>query len=176
MKKIQFAIAILLTIGFSQAAFAQLKTETIKVAGECGTCKKKIETAAKSAGATYASWSADTKQLNVKYNAKTSNTAKIEQAVAKAGYDTPDYKATDAAYKKLDACCQYERETVTVTSTDQHQAKAGKDQTCCTEGGSCCSQCHNCCTKGADSCCTEGHTCCASCNNCCAEGNSAKKG
>ena len=171
MKKIQLAIAIILTIGFSQAAFAQLKTEKIKVAGECGTCKKKIETAAKSAGATYASWSADTKQLSVKYNAKTSNTAKIEQAVAKAGYDTPDYKATDAAYKKLDACCQYERATTTAaTSTDQHQAKGGKAQTCCTEGGSCCSDCHNCCTKGADSCCTEGQSCCTACNNCCAEG------
>jgi hypothetical protein len=33
-------------------------------------------------------------------------------AVAAAGYDTEDYKASDSAYQKLDECCQYERKNL----------------------------------------------------------------
>jgi len=46
--------------------------------------------------------------LVVKY-AATTTALKIEQAVAAKGYDTKDVKATEAAYKKLDECCQYDR-------------------------------------------------------------------
>jgi copper chaperone CopZ len=91
--------------------FAQAKTETLKVSGECGSCKKKIEAAAKKAGASYAVWDVDTKELTIKYNTSV-NSAKIQKAIADAGYDTPDYKATDEAYNKLDGCCQYERTTL----------------------------------------------------------------
>ena len=34
---------------------------------------------------------------------------KIEQKIASVGYDTPDYKANDAAYDKLDDCCKYRK-------------------------------------------------------------------
>jgi copper chaperone CopZ len=101
---LSFVLASTVSIGF-----AQEKTETLKVAGECGTCKKKIETAAKKAGASYAVWNMDSKELTIKYNSTSANSAKIQKAVADAGYDTPDYKATDEAYDKLDGCCQYER-------------------------------------------------------------------
>src|SRR5438034_9642619 len=79
-------------------------TKTFKVSGECGMCKKKIEKAAKDAGASYAVWSTQSKILTVRYNSVSTNTAKIEQKIAGVGYDTPDYKATDNAYNKLDAC------------------------------------------------------------------------
>jgi len=109
-------IVFLLTTTFS---FAQTKTEKFKVAGECGMCKKKIEKAAKSAGATYAVWSTDSKMLTVKYAGASTDKAKIEAAIADAGYDTPDVKATEDAYKSLDECCQYER------------ASASLEQSCC---------------------------------------------
>jgi mercuric ion binding protein len=139
----------------SATAFAQTKTETIKVNGECGTCKKKIESAAKQAGATYAVWSIDTKQLKVKYASTSSNTAKIEQAIANAGYDTPDFKATEEAYNKLDDCCKYERSASAVAKsccddkkcTDAKCMKDGscaKDMSCCKEAG--CDQ-KDCCKK-----------------------------
>src|SRR5438552_2384771 len=89
--------------------FAQTNSETFKVAGECGTCKKKIEKAAKSAGASYAIWNISSKMLTVKYAGTATNKAKIEEAIAGAGYDTPDVKATEEAYKKLDECCQFKR-------------------------------------------------------------------
>ena len=96
--------AVIATVGF-----AQTKSETLKVSGECGSCKKKIESAAKKAGASYAVWDVDSKELAIKYNSTTTNSAKIQKAIADVGYDTPDYKATDEAYNKLDGCCQYDR-------------------------------------------------------------------
>ena len=96
--------AVIATVGF-----AQTKSETLKVSGECGSCKKKIESAAKKAGATYAVWDVDSKELSIKYNSTSTNSAKIQKAIADVGYDTPDYRATDEAYNKLDGCCQYDR-------------------------------------------------------------------
>src|SRR5690349_7521601 len=104
-------ILSLLFVGIACFGFAQEKTETLKVSGECGTCKKKIESAAKKAGASYAVWNVDSKELVIKYNNTSSNSAKIQKAVADAGYDTPDFKASEDAYNKLDGCCQYDRTT-----------------------------------------------------------------
>lgn len=131
-------LASIVSIGF-----AQVKTETLKVAGECGSCKKKIETAAKKAGASYAVWNVDTKELTIKYNSTSGNSAKIQKAVAAAGYDTPDYKATDEAYNNLDGCCQYERLNTAAKKSccEDGKCKEGdcmkdgkclKDATCCT--------------------------------------------
>jgi hypothetical protein len=114
MKSIILFLFLTLVVSFG---FAQPKSETLKVSGECGSCKKKIESAAKKAGASYAVWNMDSKELTIKYNSTSANSAKIQKAVADAGYDTPDYKATDEAYNKLDGCCQYER-TIDKEKTD----------------------------------------------------------
>jgi hypothetical protein len=98
-----------LFISLTGFAFAQTKTDTLEVSGQCEACKKKIESAAKKAGASYAMWDVDTKELIIKYNSTSTNSAKIQKAIANVGYDTPDFKATDEAYNKLDGCCQYER-------------------------------------------------------------------
>lgn len=102
-------LSLLVALFFSAAAVAQTKTDSIAVSGECKSCKKKIETAAKAAGATYANWNVDSKMLVVKYNSESSNAAKIQQRIADAGYDTPTAKASDAAYDGLDDCCKYDR-------------------------------------------------------------------
>ena len=112
---------------------AQTQTKTIKVSGECGTCKKKIEGAARKAGATYASWNLDTKVLTVKYNSQSANTAKIEQAIAAVGYDTPDYIASETAYDQLDDCCKYERKSTAAKTCSDDCMKQGK----CAQDGKC---------------------------------------
>lgn len=121
MKSFIFSI---LLISIASFGFAQTKTETFKVSGECGSCKMKIESAAKKAGASYAIWDVDSKELTIKYNSTSSNTAKIEQAIAAVGYDTPNYKATEEAYNKLDGCCQYER---TTSSNNKKTDSTGKN-------------------------------------------------
>ena len=155
MKSFSLLILTMAVLTASQSGFAQVKSEKIKVAGECGTCKKKIESAAKKAGATFASWSADDQQLTVTYNSNSSNTAKIEKAIAAVGYDTQNFKATDKAYDQLDACCKYARASATGTASccadekcaDAKCMKDGKcaaDKSCCKDSG--CDQ-KDCCKK-----------------------------
>jgi periplasmic mercuric ion binding protein len=147
MKTLKSFFFSFLLVSLSTIAFAQTKTEKIKVSGECGMCKSTIEKAAKSAGASFALWDADSKVLTVKYASKSSNAAKIEKAVATVGYDTEHVKATDEAYDKLHSCCKYDR-TASASSTDAHSCcdnekckaascmkdgKCEKDMSCCKE-------------------------------------------
>lgn len=145
MKTLKIFFSFLL-LSFATISFAQTKTENFKVAGECGMCKKKIEKTAKAAGASYAVWNTDSKMLTVKYASAATSKAKIEEAIAGAGYDTPDVKATSEAYSKLDECCQYERTTATAAAaccdsekcTQAGCMKDGKcsaDAACCKESG-----------------------------------------
>jgi len=110
MKTLKIFSFVALFMALATMSFAQkAKTETIPVSGNCGMCKSKIEKAAKTAGAEDAKWDVDAKVLTVKYNSSTTNAAKIQNAVAAAGYDTRDVKATTEAYDKLHGCCQYDR-------------------------------------------------------------------
>ena len=114
MKTIKILSIVFACLTMSFAGLSQkVRTETFTVSGECGMCKKKIETAAKQAGATYASWSPTTKMLKVTYDASGGNIGTIKEAIAKTGYDTPGFIATDEAYNSLDKCCQYAREEKT---------------------------------------------------------------
>ena len=111
MKTIKIFTAFLFSMFTINICIAQtsLTKENIKVWGNCEMCKKKIEKAAKGAGASYASWDADTQLLAVSYNTGETNTLQIEKAVAASGYDTKDIKASKKAFKKLDACCRYRK-------------------------------------------------------------------
>ena len=151
MKGILFISLLFLT----STSFAQKKTASVKVWGNCGMCKKTIEKAAKNAGASYAVWNVRSKELTVKYETSASNSAKIQKAVADAGYDTPDYKASDDAYNKLHACCQYERASSASasgccddqkcgTAACKKDGKCASDSSCCKESG--CAE-KDCCKK-----------------------------
>ncbi len=110
MKTFKIVFLSLLLSGLIQISSAQsTKKESFKVASECGMCKKKIESAAKNAGATYAVWNADTKEMSVEYNSTSSNVAKIQKSIVSAGYDMPGLKAPDDAYNSLHDCCKYDR-------------------------------------------------------------------
>lgn len=93
----------------SASLFAQSKTDTVKVWGNCEECKNKIEKAAETAGAATANWSDETYLLVVNYDAAKTSVLNIEKSIAAVGYDTQNVKADDAAYKKLPKCCQYDR-------------------------------------------------------------------
>jgi periplasmic mercuric ion binding protein len=110
MKALSIYVTIVFSL-FTTNLFAQtsVKKDTIKVWGNCGMCQATIEKAAKKAGAKTANWNEDTKQLNVTYLPTKSSSQKIQQAIAKVGYDTQDFTGDDKAYSKLHSCCQYER-------------------------------------------------------------------
>jgi hypothetical protein len=159
MKTFKIFSTVLISCCLTAVTFAQKSiTEILKVSGNCGMCKTKIEKAAKEAGASYAVWDVDSKMLTVKYNSQSTNTAKIQQSVAGAGYDTPDFKATDEAYDKLNGCCKYERVKTDVTSSAMDCCKDGK----CTKEGH----------EGKDCCKKDG----APAMDCCKDGKCTKEG
>jgi periplasmic mercuric ion binding protein len=140
-------LSLCLSVFFS---FAQdLKTETIPVSGNCGMCKSTIEKAAKKAGVAEANWDEEKKMLTVKYNGTATTSAKIQQSVADAGYDTRDVRATDASYKKLHGCCQYDREEKSKGDKAPKEAKTETLADCCKDASAAC------CKDKAASCCDD---------------------
>jgi copper chaperone CopZ len=82
------------------------------VYGNCGMCKERIETAAKSVeGVLTASWDEDSLVFTLSYNAELTNQQAIEEAIAAVGHDTENERADDKVYKRLHHCCKYERPT-----------------------------------------------------------------
>ncbi len=137
MKTLNIYAALLFSIFVINFSFAQtaIKNETIKVWGNCGMCKNKIEKAAKIGGATTANWNEESKILNVSYNSSNSNGEKIQKSIAASGYDTRDIKANDKAYNGLMGCCKYERNTVMSNSkTVCKNPEACKDKACYKNG------------------------------------------
>jgi copper chaperone CopZ len=104
-------LAFLLFTGIS--VFAQEKTDTFKVYGNCGMCKSRVEKAAKAEGATTAVWDKDTKIMTVTYDASKTNLEALQKKVASVGHDTDLFTAPDKVYDKLPGCCLYERKAET---------------------------------------------------------------
>lgn len=166
MKSLKAFFFSFVLVAFSSVSFAQsTKNDTLDVAGVCGMCKKKIETAAKTAGASFASWSPDSKKLVIKYNPAATNSVKVQQSVAAAGYDTPEVKASEAAYTNLHECCKYDR-TASAKANCCADGTCARDANCCKDGQ---------CAKGA-SCCakTDGAACCEPGADCCKDGKCSK--
>ena len=113
MKNIFLVVLIAL---FSVTIQAQEKKDKnakreIAVKGNCEMCKKRIEKAAYSVpGVKSAVWSPESQELVLIVNEQKSEIGEIEKAVAKAGHDTNNVKATDEAYGKLHECCSYDRD------------------------------------------------------------------
>lgn len=114
MKKLSLTLALALaaifTFAFSPALHAASKTESVKVWGNCGMCKKTIEKALKGVdGIQTAAWDKKSKMLEVTFDDSKISMKQIEEKVGAAGYDTQNVKGSDAAYGKLAECCHYDR-------------------------------------------------------------------
>ncbi|MFN8296126.1 MAG: cation transporter [Chitinophagales bacterium] len=110
MKKIILTLNVLFFF-FTVNTFAKEVTTKASfiVSGNCDMCKERIEKAAKTAGVKSAVWNEDTHVLTVSFVPNKVSVDQVEQSIAKAGYDTPKFKATEEDYNKLPKCCQYER-------------------------------------------------------------------
>lgn len=99
---------------------SNIVTDTIKVNGNCGSCKNRIEKSLNMKGISSANWDKETKLLIVTYNKDKISNDVIQKKVASIGYDTEKYRAEDIVYGKLPGCCQYDRETEikTVSKSD----------------------------------------------------------
>ena len=138
MKTLSLFAAIMFSIFSINTSTAQTahralraKTETIKVWGNCGMCKTTIEKTAKKAGAKTANWNEDSKELKVSYAINKTSSAKIQEAIAKSGYDTQDFTADNKAYDNLHGCCKYDRkEGGTVVVNTALETATGNSYSC----------------------------------------------
>ncbi len=100
----------LLTGNIDAIAKGDTKTETVKIYGNCGMCKKNIEGALrKKDGIKQNNWNKESKMLEVTYDPSKISMTEIKQKIADAGYDSDEVRASDDAYNGLHKCCQYER-------------------------------------------------------------------
>lgn len=112
------AMTLLLSITFANAQIKNAKTETAKIYGNCGMCKKTIETAANVTKTAKVDWNVDTKMASITYDTKKTNPDEILKRIALAGYDSDKFLAPDAVYDKLHGCCQYDREAKVVATSE----------------------------------------------------------
>ncbi|MGJ7033745.1 TonB-dependent receptor domain-containing protein [Niabella hirudinis] len=114
---IQRYLIIFLFLLNATASPAQKKinTETFKVLGACEMCKERIETTVLDHKAKSARWDAIAQLLTVSYDPAKTSGEKILKAVAAAGHDNERFKAPDAVYQALPACCHYQRDADAAT-------------------------------------------------------------
>lgn len=108
MKSLKMIAVVAFTM-LGSAVFAQSKTDKIKVLGNCGMCKKRIETGLKDPAITSAIWDKDNKFLTVSYDSTKITNQDIQEKIAGLGHDTPKAKAKNEVYDKLPGCCKYDR-------------------------------------------------------------------
>lgn len=97
--------------GVSEHPFQEVMKDTsIIVYGNCSSCKKAIEKAAKSvAGVESATWDKKKKILTIQYDTAKTSLDLIEKAIIAIGYDTENMRAEDSVYDELHHCCKYDR-------------------------------------------------------------------
>ncbi len=106
-KKIIFSLLIV-TTAYACNSMANGKTESFKVWGNCGMCKKTIEKALSEKGIT-GDWNKKTKIIKVTYDSLKFKSQQVHEIICASGYDTEKCNGDDKAYDKLHECCKYER-------------------------------------------------------------------
>ncbi|HLW62807.1 MAG TPA: cation transporter [Flavobacterium sp.] len=114
MKK--YVIMILAVLGVAFSSQAQEKKNKnakadVEVKGNCDMCKKRIEKAAfRVKGVKSANWHAEDQTLHLILDENKTDVLKVQKAVAEAGHDTKEVKASQDDYEGLHFCCKYNRE------------------------------------------------------------------
>lgn len=108
MKTIKYLVLISI-LAFSTNASAQSKNvkTSIKVFGNCGMCKNRIETALDHKGIKFANWDIKSKQLELVYSSNKISEKEIHEIIASIGHDTEKVKAKTEVYSELPFCCLY---------------------------------------------------------------------
>lgn len=108
-KILSLTIGLLFIVNFSMLA-QQVKTEKLKVFGNCGMCESRIEkTVSDLNGVSKADWDKETKMLEVSFDESKLKLDDIHKAIAAVGHDTEKAKSKDDVYNALPGCCHYER-------------------------------------------------------------------
>ena len=105
-------ITLILAFFLSLNGFGQIKnkkTESFRVWGNCGMCKKNIENAVFQKNIAIARWNAETQLVVLFFDSTQTKSDILLKKIADAGYDNDKFTADDKTYNNLHGCCQYER-------------------------------------------------------------------
>ncbi len=111
MKKISFILGLILGLGIN-ASIAQInnaKTVSVAVNGNCGMCKKTIESNGSEGKISKVSWDSKQKQAEITFDTTKTSEAAVLKKIAQAGYDNAQFRAPDDVYANLHECCRYDR-------------------------------------------------------------------
>ena len=89
---------------------AQKLPNEFYVRGNCGSCKTRIEKAAKESGALSATWDAEKQTVLLDFDFAKTNADIILKKIADVGHDNERYLAQNTVYEKLPQCCLYDRQ------------------------------------------------------------------
>lgn len=103
------AIAVSCIFTTAKAQIKNPVTDTVKIYGNCGMCKAKIEKAATQKNISQADWNEETGIAVITFDATKTSKDDILKKISMVGYDSDAFTAPDAVYKKLPGCCHYER-------------------------------------------------------------------
>lgn len=99
----------LITTMSCQSSIENAKTVERKVSGNCGMCKKRIESAGNQSGLSNVTWDKELKVATIVFDSLKTDESKILELIAKSGYDNEEFVADSVDYNSLHECCQYDR-------------------------------------------------------------------
>jgi copper chaperone CopZ len=91
---------------------AQIKNASVsnvRVYGNCGMCKKRIEKAGNQSGIAQVKWDTDAEMAQITYDGSKTTPEDVLKRIAAAGHDSDQFRADKKVYDALHACCQYAR-------------------------------------------------------------------
>lgn len=97
----------------------------IHVAGNCGMCEERIETAAlEVTGVKFASW--DSEKQTITITGVSVSKKQLSIAIAAVGHDTKLAKASNEVYDKLHGCCKYRSDEAVCESVNLSEEVKGR--------------------------------------------------
>jgi len=104
-KFLMLSMMVLLVVSYAEAKTVK---KEFTVNGSCSMCEKRIVAAAKKVqGVIVATWNKKTKKMCLLFDDSKTSEEAVMQAIAKAGHDAGQYKASTQAYRSLPSCCWY---------------------------------------------------------------------
>ena len=123
MKSLNRLMIALFVLSFTSvnAQIKNVKTETVKVSGNCGMCKNTIENAGNKSREAEIEWDSDSKVATISFDSIKTSKSEILKKVALAGYDNELFIAPEETYASLPGCCQYERATKKIVENEMSE-------------------------------------------------------
>lgn len=105
--KLYLFVFVLLSAAVLYAQQKSIKDLELKVFGNCGMCKTRIEGALKIKEVKIAKWDKKSKMLRLAFDESKITLDSLQKRIAAVGHDTEKFKAPDDVYKVLPKCCLY---------------------------------------------------------------------